>query len=297
MVTCADRVAEFLPFWRNWSADGWTGIVPAVLSHTMSFSLMPDARSKIYMLSCAIIMAPPWTAQAALDAELVPSELRRFAWYVAHFQVGVWNGFGLQINTDDRESLYSAFGPPSEKNMVDMVSAMVALHYIPRPDLHLAVGQLSTRLFFDRMIYIVEIYTLSCAMTMAPPWTAQAALDADLVPVKLRRFAESVAHFQKGVWSFMWMKFNTNDIETLYAVFGPPSERDMMDMVSSMVTLHEKPKPDLRLAVSQLPTKRIFDQIIHMFAANAVNVFWPKEPYIVNTCTPANTHDEVNKLH
>jgi hypothetical protein len=27
----------------------------------------------------------------------------------------------------------------------------------------------------------------------------------------------------------------------------------MMDMVPSMVTLHEKPRPDLRLAVSQLP--------------------------------------------
>ena len=163
--------------------------------------------------------------------------------------------------------------------MVDMVSAMLDLHYKPRPDLHLAVGQLSMRLFFDRMIYMFEIYTLSCAMIMAPPWTAQAALDADLVPFKLRSFAGSVAHFQKGVWNGFSLALNTDDRKSLYSAFGPPSEQDMMDMVFAMVTLHEKPRPDLRLAVSQLPDIRIFDQIIYMFAANAVDVFLPKEPY------------------
>ena len=79
------------------------------------------------------------------------------------------------------------------------------------------------------------------------------------------------------MWSKFCLKFNTGDVETLYAAFGPPSEQDMMDKVSAMVTLHEKPRRDLRLAVSQLPTIRFFDQIIYMFAANAVNVFLHKE--------------------
>ena len=133
-----------------------------------------------------------------------------------------------------------------------------------------------------------EIYALSCAMITAPPWTAQAALDAGLVPFKLRGFAEYVVRFQKGARSVFCLKFNTDDVETLYAAFGPPSEQDMMDMVSAMVTLHEKPRGDLRLAVSQLPTIRFFEQTIYMFAANAVNVFLQKELYRsqrMPTCT------------
>ena len=45
----------------------------------------------------------------------------------------------------------------------------------------------------------------------------------------------------EGVWSKFCLKFNTGDVETLYAAFGPPSEQDMIDKVSAMVTLHEKP--------------------------------------------------------
>jgi hypothetical protein len=188
----------------------------------MSFSLMPDARSKIYMLSCAMIMAPPWTAQAALDAELA-----------------AFRGYDALPGTSQHSRWVC--GTVSACGSIPMTGSLctqpLALQvrktwwiwfplwwpFIIYPDQTCisAVGQLSTRLFFDRMIYMFEIYTLSCAMTMAPPWTAQAALDADLVPVKLRRFAESVAHFQKGVWSFMWMKFNTNDIETLYCGLWP----------------------------------------------------------------------------
>ena len=135
-----------------------------------------------------------------------------------------------------------------------------------------------------------EMYALSCAMIMAPPWTAQAALDAGLVPFKLRGFAGYVAHFQKGVWSNFCLKFNTDDIETLYAAFGPPSEQDMMDMVSAMVTLHEKPRGDLRLAVSQLPTIRFFDQIIfHVCSQRGQRL-------LANGAIPLSTHAHLHIL-